>query len=244
MLPSIPPKHYSIPLDDFNYSSSVAASSVHIQLAFLRRVYGILLLQLLLTALVCILFLCFPIINTFLCTYPSIMAICPIISMVLLFALFLNKQNFPANMYLFVGFTLLEAINVAFFASFYNAYTVIQAAFMTIVAFTGLTVYTFQSTRNFSKLGAYLFSCLCVLCVGCILSMVFYNEILEIVLAAFGCFLFCGFIIYDTYSLMHRVSPEDYLEAVIHLYLDIIILFMDFLRILGESKSESKSITV
>ncbi len=44
-----------------------------------------------------------------------------------------------------------------------------------------------------------------------------------------------GFIIFDTQMIMHRVSPEDYIMATIQLYLDIINLFIEILRILNHA---------
>ncbi|PIO34458.1 hypothetical protein AB205_0135270 [Aquarana catesbeiana] len=60
----------------------------------------------------------------------------------------------------------------------------------------------------------------------------FYSETLEIVLAAGGALLFCGFIIYDTHMLMHKLSPEEHIIASINLYLDVINLFLHLLRLL------------
>ncbi|OBS82466.1 hypothetical protein A6R68_23539 [Neotoma lepida] len=112
--------------DDFNYGSCVASASVHIRMAFLRKVYSILSLQVLLT-------------------------------------------------------------------------TVTSALFL-----------YFESVRTF----------------------VHESETMELVLSSLGALLFCGFIIYDTHSLMHRLSPEEYVLAAINLYLDIINLFLHLLRFL------------
>ena len=43
-----------------------------------------------------------------------------------------------------------------------------------------------------------------------------------------------GFIIFDTHMIMTRVSPEEYVIATIELYLDIINLFIQILKILSE----------
>ena len=43
---------------------------------------------------------------------------------------------------------------------------------------------------------------------------------------------FLGFIIYDTQMIMTRVIPEDYIIATIQLYLDIINLFIEILKIM------------
>ena len=44
-----------------------------------------------------------------------------------------------------------------------------------------------------------------------------------------------GFIIYDTQMIMTRVSPEEYIIATIELYLDIINLFIEILKILEKA---------
>lgn len=41
-----------------------------------------------------------------------------------------------------------------------------------------------------------------------------------------------AFIVYDTQMIMTRVNPEDYIMATIMLYLDIINLFIEILKIL------------
>lgn len=68
----------------------------------------------------------------------------------------------------------------------------------------------------------------CFIC----LQLFFYSETIELVFAAAGALLFCGFIIYDTHLLMHKLSPEEYILAAINLYLDIINLFLHLLRLL------------
>ena len=54
---------------------------------------------------------------------------------------------------------------------------------------------------------------------------------METGLAIMGAVLFSGFIIYDTQLVMKHISPEDYIIAVLNLYLDIINLFIFFNKI-------------
>jgi FtsH-binding integral membrane protein len=58
------------------------------------------------------------------------------------------------------------------------------------------------------------------------------SPTLHIVSTVFGAFLFSLFIIYDTHAIMKKVSPEDYIAAVVRLYLDIINLFIEILKLL------------
>ncbi|CAJ0934004.1 unnamed protein product [Ranitomeya imitator] len=128
--------------------------------------------------------------------------------------------------------TLLEAITVGIAVTFYDVAVVLQAFILTTAVFFGLTAFTFQSKRDFSKLGAGLFAGLWILVIAGFLRLFFYSETIELVMAAGGALLFCGFIIYDTHVLMHKLSPEEHILAAINLYLDIINLFLHLLRLL------------
>uniref|UniRef100_A0ABI7XEU8 Transmembrane BAX inhibitor motif containing 4 n=1 Tax=Felis catus TaxID=9685 RepID=A0ABI7XEU8_FELCA len=163
---------------------------------------------------------------------PALILVFALGSLGLILALTVNRHKHPLNLYLLFGFTLFEALTVAFVVSFYDIYIILQAFILTTAVFLGLTAYTLQSKRDFSKFGAGLFAVLWILCLSGILKLFFYNETVELVLAAVGALLFCGFIIYDTHSLMHRLSPEEYVLAAISLYLDVINLFLHLLRFL------------
>ncbi|XP_070265892.1 protein lifeguard 4 [Myotis yumanensis] len=222
--------------DDFNYGSCVASASVHIRMAFLRKVYTILSLQVLLTTVTSAFFLYFESIRTFVHESPALILVFAIGSLGSIFALILNRHKHPLNLYLLFGFTLLEALSVACVVTFYDVYIILQAFVLTTAVFLGLTIYTLQSKKDFSKFGAGLFAVLWILCLSGILRLFFYSETVELVVAAVGALLFCGFIIYDTHSLMHRLSPEEYVLAAINLYLDIINLFLHLLRLLEAAK--------
>uniref|UniRef100_F7IDT1 Transmembrane BAX inhibitor motif containing 4 n=1 Tax=Callithrix jacchus TaxID=9483 RepID=F7IDT1_CALJA len=200
--------------------------------AFLRKVYSILSLQVLLTTMASTVFLYFESIRTFVHDSPALILLFALGSLGLIFALNLNRHKYPLNLYLLFGFTLLEALTVAVVVTFYDVHIILQAYILTTGVFFGLTMYTLQAKRDFSKLGAGLFAFLWILCLSGFFKLFFYSETMELVLAAAGALLFCGFIIYDTHSLMHKLSPEEYILAAISLYLDIINLFLHLLRFL------------
>ncbi|XP_016298627.1 protein lifeguard 4-like [Sinocyclocheilus anshuiensis] len=222
--------------DDFNYGTNVATASVHIRMDFLRKVYTILSLQIIVTTAVSALFmLCNPIKN-FVHESPSLVLISAIGSLILLLALAVYRHQHPINLYLLLGFTLLESLSVATAVTFYEYSIVLQAFVLTSAVFLGLTAYTFQSKRDFSKLGASLFAGLWILIIASFMRLFFYNDTMELVFAGAGALLFCGFIIFDTHLLMHKLSPEEHVLASINLYLDIVNLFIYILRILDSMK--------
>ncbi|XP_057613777.1 protein lifeguard 4 [Chionomys nivalis] len=218
--------------DDFNYGSCVASASVHIRMAFLRKVYSILSLQVLLTTVTSAVFLYFETVRTFVHDSPALILVFALGSLGLIFALTLHRRKHPLNIYLLFAFTLLEALTVATVVTFYDVHLVLQAFILTTAVFFGLTAYTLQSKRDFSRFGAGLFAVLWILCLAGFLKVFFHSEAVELVLASLGALLFCGFIIYDTHALMYQLSPEEYVLAAISLYLDVINLFLYLLRFL------------
>ncbi|XP_018611187.1 protein lifeguard 4 [Scleropages formosus] len=222
--------------DDFNYGTNVASASVHIRMDFLRKVYTILSLQLILTTAVSVLFMFCDPIKSFVHASPSLVLLSAIGSLGLIFALAIYRHQHPVNLYLLLGFTLLEAVSVATAVTFYEYSMVLQAFVLTAAVFVGLTAYTFQSKRDFSKLGAGLFAGLWILIIASFMRLFFYSETAELVFAGAGALLFCSFIIYDTHLLMHQLSPEEHILASINLYLDIINLFLHILRVLNSMK--------
>ncbi|NXT91580.1 LFG4 protein, partial [Anhinga rufa] len=219
--------------DDFNYGTNVASASVHIRMAFLRKVYSILSIQVLLTTVTSAIFLYATGVQAFVHERPALLLVSGFGSLAIIVALTLYRHQHPVNLYLLFGFcSLNDRLLFLFVVSFYDVSIVLQAFILTTAVFLGLTAYTLQSKRDFSKFGAGLFTCLWILIFSGFLRLFFYSETIELVFAAAGALLFCGFIIYDTYLLMHKLSPEEYILAAINLYLDIINLFLHLLRVL------------
>ena len=70
--------------------------------------------------------------------------------------------------------------------------------------------------------------------------MFFGNSTTETILTIFGAFVFGAYIIYDTHAIMKHLSAEEYIVAVINLYLDIINLFIKVLKLLNKKKGSRR----
>jgi len=154
----------------------------------------------------------------------------------LIMALSVKSRETPTNYILLALFTLCESILVGTIVTMYEVSVVIEAFVLTAAVTVALTVYTFQSKKDFSSWGAGLFSVLWVLIIAGFMQMFLQSELLDMAMAVGGAVLFSLFIIFDTHMIMHKVSPEEYIHASVSLYLDIINLFLHILRILGEAK--------
>jgi len=208
-----------------------------IKAGFIRKVYSILSMQLLLTVCGAAFFMLHSGARQFVLTTPSMFYMAMFAPMALIFALMCYKDQHPTNMYLLSAFTLCETYTVGVICAMYYengaGMIVLQALMLTAAVFISLTVYTLTTKKDFSFLGAGLFAGLIILIFWGLLNSIFsFGSGGNMVFALFGALLFAGYILYDTSMIMHHLGPDDYIIAAINLYLDIINLFLYLLEIL------------
>lgn len=63
---------------------------------------------------------------------------------------------------------------------------------------------------------------------GLVNAFIPFSKTMDLVFAIGGCFLFCGYIIYDTYVINARLSPDEFIMGAISLYLECVILGQGF----------------
>ena len=144
---------------------------------FIRKVYSILAVQLLVTGLVCAFMSLHVPTQAYVLSHGWPMWTSVVLSIVLIVALMCMKDKSPQNMYLLSAFTLVEAFLVGTVTTAYCAAgergIVPEAMFLTGAIFVGLTVFTFQSKIDFSFLGAGLSMGLGALMMWGLFAMIF-----------------------------------------------------------------------
>ena len=60
-----------------------------------------------------------------------------------------------------------------------------------------------------------------------------FSSTMNLIYAIGGTLLFSGYVVYDTYLINRRLSPDEYIMGAISLYLDFINLFLNILRLLN-----------
>lgn len=224
--------------DDFKFGVTVEQSSPEVRAMFLRKVYGILAAQIVGTTAIAALM-----------TTQGIAAwvqqnqwafIVPLIgSLVTMGFLYWKRHSHPTNLLLLALFTVLESISLGTVVTYVDQKIVLQAMVITAVTFLGLTLFTLQSKWDFSSLGGWLFGGLMVLVgVGFVGIFLPYNQTFDLVMASVGCVIFSLYIVYDTWLIQRRLSAEEWVLANISLYLDIVNLFINILRILNNQSRD------
>jgi len=221
--------------DDFKYGVTVAESSPEIRSAFIRKVYTILLCQILATCIVGGAISQSHAAVFWVQTHSWALYVPMFGTLINLGVLYWKRHSHPLNFVLLSTFTLLEAFTLGVIVAFYDNIIVLQALLITLGVFIGLTLFTLQSKYDFSGMGPFLFGALVALCMaGLINIFIPFGRTTDLVFAIGGCLVFSGYIVYDTYIINAKLSPDEFIVGAISLYLDFINLFINILRLLND----------
>mmetsp|Transcript_54307 Transcript_54307/g.150672 ORF Transcript_54307/g.150672 Transcript_54307/m.150672 type:complete len:246 (-) Transcript_54307:69-806(-) len=235
------------PMDDG--STLIKNAAMEVRLGFVRKVYGILTAQLLLTVAIATPMQSMPkqwfVSNMWLLQASligTIVAVCAISCCPS------AGKTFPTNYLVLLAFTVCEAVLVGAVSAQYTAGTVCFCAAVTAVIFMSMTAYAWTTNADFTGAGPYMVGAMLALLtfgfgIGFLSLFGVHTEMLKMAYAAAGVLLFTLFIVYDTQLILgeykghkHSFTIDEYVFAALNLYLDIINLFMDLLRLLGDNR--------
>ncbi|KAM3754985.1 hypothetical protein ACB098_02G004700 [Castanea mollissima] len=207
--------------------------------AFIRKVYSILCIQMLLTtAVAATVVFVRPIPNFFTQTaagLPVYIVIC-ILPFILLCPLYYYHKHHPWNFFILMLFTVSISFGVGLACAFTKGRIILEAAFLTCVAVVSLTLYTFWAVKrgkDFSFLIPFLFASLLVLVVfGLIQIFIPLGKVSMMIFSGLASLIFCGYLVYDTGDIIKRYSYDDYIWASAALYLDVVNIFLSLLNFL------------
>jgi FtsH-binding integral membrane protein len=171
--------------------------------------------------------------------HPFITFLCTIAP---LFAAMRFRTAFPANIGLVFLFTFLEGILISPIIFVYGQTQpgiVGQAALLTGSTFGVLTLYATLSRRDFSAWGSFLMVGVWVLLATMLLNMFFHSALASLWMAGAGVLLFSGLLVFDTWRLRNVFGPDDYVQAAVSIYLDLLNMFLFILSLLGGGRRNS-----
>lgn len=217
-----------------------------VRMGFIRKVYGILGIQLAITfGIVCLFSFSDGIrdgIREAKGQWPVWLALGITLFIALMFGCCpQTARKYPGN-YIFLGiFTLAEGYLVGAIAAAYDPRTVLLAMGGVAGITLALTLFAWQTKWDFTICaGGMVGLIMSVLIVG-IFAAITRDRIAYTIYAGIGMLVYSVFLVVDTQMVIggkHRVQfgIDDYVFAALNLYLDIIQLFLFLLRILGSKK--------
>ncbi|KAM0840688.1 hypothetical protein ACQ4PT_041330 [Festuca glaucescens] len=212
--------------------------SPELRWALIRKIYVILSLQLLLTAVVAAVVVKVRAIPHFFVSTNAgfgLYIFLIIFPFIVLCPLYFYRQKHPVNLLLLAIFTVAISFAVGMTCAFTSGKVILEAAILTTAVVFSLTAYTFWAARrgqDFSFLGPFLFASLIMLLVFGFIQILFpLGKLSQMIYGALAALIFSGYIVYDTDNIIKRFTYDEYVWAAVSLYLDVINLFLALLTL-------------
>ena len=212
------------------------------RMGFVRKVFGILTAQLVLTAA--------GVVGAvqggqdyqdFYKRHIELIVIALVVYMVCLYALGCYKsvsRSVPINYILLFLFTGAMTYMVSGVVTLYEPKVVMIAAIMTAAMTVGLMLYAATTKEDFTLCGGIVWVLVIVVLVGIISSFYLQNRLVQIFLSCIMIILLSFFIVYDMQLILGdkrgKFEIDDYVFAAMMIYVDIIRLFLEILKLLGK----------
>lgn len=142
-----------------------------------------------------------------------------------------------------IMFILYSFVSGLTFSSIFVVYqmTSIMIVFLITALMFGMFSFVGYATKtDLTKIGTYLFIGLIAIIVSTIINIFIGNSMFEIIICSISILIFLGFTVYDIKKIkaLESVIDEDNLAiyGALQLYLDFINIFIDLLRLFGNSR--------
>lgn len=216
-----------------SYPATVVVRSGTERATLVRRTYALVFVTILMTMAGVAFALSQPRLMESVARHPIITLLCTFAPLMLALKL---RNSFPANIGLTLLFTFVEGVMISPIIYIYGQTQpgiLSQAALLTGSTFAVLTGYAFVSRRDFSAWGGFFTIGLWVLIATSLLNLFFHNATASLWISGGTVLVFSGLLIFDTWRLRNQFGQDDYVQAAVAIYLDLLNMFMAILQLLG-----------
>lgn len=165
-----------------------------------------------------------------------------ILELVLAFVLSLciTKLSKAMTIVLYIGYSAVTGLTLSSVFLAYELSSIIMIFLMTSIIFALLSVYGYITKKDVSKIGPILFFGLIGIIIVTILNIfVFKSSSFDTWISIISIIIFLGFVVYDINLIKRRMYDIDDDKLAVYgafqLYLDFVNIFLDLLRLFGES---------
>lgn len=214
-----------------------------IRQVFVRKVYLILSIQLLITFGLIALFHFLPEVRAYVRSSNGqwLYFTSYVVFLVVYLALVCSKRaarRFPLNMILLGVLTISMGYMMGMISAFYTTDSVLKAVGITVFVCVGISLFSMQTKYDFTNCFGILFVISLALMGFGIVCIITRSAALSNIYAGLGAVLFSIFLAVDTQLIIggkrHEISAEDHVFAAIMLYLDVVYIFIYILQLLGQ----------
>ena len=226
------------PLD---YDSYELEKTSH-RLDFIRKVYSILSVQLLITTIFVLISVCSESYRDFMEENLWFYIVCILLSVIILLVLFFVKElhrKVPYNYILLFLFTIFESFSISYITSYYSPETIALATGCTAGLTLILTLYAYFTKSDFTMFaGSMIALSFGLLLFGLIFIIIGDSNLYRLLFCPLAVICYGIFLVYDTQLIIgtkrHKIGYDDYILGSVALYIDIVGLFVYLLQIIGK----------
>jgi FtsH-binding integral membrane protein len=214
---------------------SVATTHKDEKEGFLRKVFGIVSFQLVITFIIAFGASASENFGSF-CSHPATIIFSLLLLIVGMVCALIFKDKVPWNYCGLISFTVGESFIIASSTAAIDPEIVLTAIVITLLMSTGLTGFACVATED--NIVHYLIFTLCLwimefLVLGLVITRFAWLESLLYSLCALG---YGSYLVVDAFVIKEQYSVDEYIPAAIIIYLDIIRIFMYVLAALAKKK--------
>jgi len=208
----------------------------------IRRVFLILLCQLLLVIAMSLMAIFIKPLNDFLNNvhyFFILWIIATVVELASLITLFFVRHKSPLNLIVLFIFTVSSGYFVAFLSAVYDLTVILEAFFITTIIVSSLILYTMITRTDFHFLGVFCYVGVCVLFLWSIMWIIavfafgIHLYWLYQIFCLFGVLIFSMYLLYDISSMIHDYSCDEYIIVAVNIYLDVMNIFIYILAVFG-----------
>uniref|UniRef100_A0A6G1S5G0 Protein lifeguard 1 n=1 Tax=Aceria tosichella TaxID=561515 RepID=A0A6G1S5G0_9ACAR len=222
-------------------SSANLFESKQIRQSFIKKVYSLLLLNLLITLCIVAVFTLHQPTHDWAKANRWLHTTFFLISFVILIVITCAgelRRKHPHNLIALFSFTVAESLMLSAVTVLFDTKVVLMAGAMTAVICLALTLFSFQTKIDFTVFSGIMLIVLIVATLTMFIFFIYPSKLFVLIMSSIMAII-CGiFLVIDTQMIIggtHKVqiSPEEYVFAALNLYLDIINMFLYILMIVS-----------
>ena len=162
------------------------------------------------------------------------------IVLVLVLAVRITKMSPTVARILFILYSFITGLTFSSIFIVYEMSSIIFVFLITALLFGVLAFMGYVTNADLTKLGTYLMMGLVAILLSYVINIFAHNDTFEIIICSISTLVFLGFTAYDIKKIeaLSNTIDEDNLAiyGALQLYLDFINIFIDLLRLFGNSR--------
>ncbi|EDV59609.2 protein lifeguard 1 isoform X1 [Drosophila erecta] len=211
-----------------------------IRMGFVRKVFGILLVQLLFTLAVVAIFVYHQPTKEFIQENFLLVLVAFIVNIIVVITMFYVqdvRRKHPVNLICLTLYTFTMSVLLGTLSSLMDSNVVISAVAITTVLVIALSIYAVQTKYDYTAERGVILTFVIILLVLSVCEFFMPDFVDSLPIVCLCTFIGCFLLICDMQSIvggnrLDQMDPEEYVFAALTLYVDVIRIFIYILRIL------------